>query len=268
MKAYIFSLWMLFLSISTYAENHVTLYTKCGKAVTGVILPEISDAEKNALNTFTISTYPNATFLAGSTRSYNCHSYAWNMTQGGQTCWVDATINTSNDNLSKYWTGDYYTSTTPQLAQKIFYIQSDHSAVVSSVSGMYESKWGKGPLMRHAPGYGPYNNMNTRKYYRHVNINGLLNCSSGTGETYVGISSDYSPATSEILPYGSFVQTAWTVEDAKGDNAIGTKANVSISGANATISFNTPGLYDLTYSIHLSTGELLATYWFMAVVEQ
>ncbi|MCF0255443.1 MAG: hypothetical protein HUK10_04020 [Bacteroides heparinolyticus] len=266
MKTYLFYLWMMIVSINIYADT-VALYTKCGKSVTGIILSEMSTAEISQIDAYSISTYPNAVYLGSSTRTYNCHSYAWNMTQGGQTCWVDATISTSNDNLSKYWTADYYGETTEQNAQKIFYYESDHSAVTSLVSGMYESKWGKGPLMRHAPGYGPYPSMNIRKYYRHSKINGVLSCSSGVGATHVGISSFYTPVGADAVFEGDYVREAWTIEDAKGDDAIGTKANISISGACATVSFNTPGLYDLSYIIYLTSGEVLGTFWFQAIVE-
>ncbi len=260
---------MLFISINIYADSFVTLYTKCGKAVEGMVLTEMSAAEISQINSYYISTYPNATYLASATRTYNCHSYAWNMTQGGQTCWINATISSKNDNISKYWTGDYYTSTDAGSAQKIFYYQSDHSAVISSISGMYESKWGSAPLMRHAPTYGPYADMNKRYYYRHSSIYGLLSCSNGNGTTRVGASSSYFPSSSSAsIPYGNYVQASWSVENGKGDDVIGTKANVKISGSTAVISFNEPGIYEVYYSVYLSSGEGLATYWFEPVVER
>lgn len=267
MKTYIFCLWMLFLSINIHADSYITLYTKCGKTVVGMILTEMSTAEITQINAYYTSTYPNATYLSSSTRTYNCHSYAWNMTQGGQTCWINATTNNTNGNISNYWNRDYYSSTEAIYAQKKIYYQSDHSAITSSISGMYESKWGRAPLMRHAPEYRPYPNMNKRYYYRHSIISGLLTCNNGSGITRVGVSSMYYPS-SNSLPCGSNVQTTWGIESAKGDDVIGTKANVTVSGETATISFNTPGIYEIYYNIYLTTGENLVSYWFEALVER
>lgn len=91
------------------------------------------------------------------------------MTEGGPECWINA-----NPDLHKYWDDGSYIETTAEHASKIYYYDGDHSAVVSpSVPGMYESKWGWGPLMRHAPDYGPYTLMNNRRYYtKNPKING------------------------------------------------------------------------------------------------
>lgn len=121
---------------------------------------------KNAVNNYYIQTYPNATFLSDATANYNCHNYAWRMTEGFSTPY-------RLQDPYPYWNDGSYVETTSQYAEKIYYynIPNDsHSAVPSSVSGMYESKFGFGPLMRHAPGYGPYhdaytNYMNYRRYY-------------------------------------------------------------------------------------------------------
>jgi hypothetical protein len=85
------------------------------------------------------------------------------MTEGGVTCW----LNQSPD-LHWYWDDGSYEETIEASAAKIFYYNGDHSAIKSPThSGMYESKWGQAPRMRHAPGYGPANyNMSYRRYYK------------------------------------------------------------------------------------------------------
>lgn len=80
-------------------------------------------------------------------------------------------------------------------AEKIFYYQGDHSAVISTIDiGEYESKWGSGPLMRHAPNYGPDTyNMDYRKYYRrNIDLSGpqLIN-----GQSTYTLSGSYSNAS-------------------------------------------------------------------------
>lgn len=115
---------------------------------------------KKKIKTYYQNNFPQATFLSEATSTYNCHNYAWNMTEGGDDYWM-------ND-PSAYMTDWSYVETSSAYAEKIFYYMVPygyHSAVPSSVSGMYDSKWGSAPLMRHAPTYGPYSNMNYRKYY-------------------------------------------------------------------------------------------------------
>jgi hypothetical protein len=84
------------------------------------------------------------------------------MVEGGSACWLD-----QNPDLHWYWDDNSYQITSSGEESKIFYYNGDHSAVRSSVSGMYESKWGSAPLMRHAPSYGPSTyNMQYRRYYK------------------------------------------------------------------------------------------------------
>jgi len=84
------------------------------------------------------------------------------MVEGGTTCWLYP-----GSDLLKYWDDGSYVSTTESSASKVLYGNQDHSAVKSSVSGKYESKWGSGPKMRHAVGYGPpIYNMSTKVFYK------------------------------------------------------------------------------------------------------
>ena len=150
--------------IKTRATNlgYITIYTPKGSPVTGEILQEFSTNEISRLNTNISQQYPEATFIASASQCYNCHSYAWNMIEGGKRCW----INNIGNNLSQYWKDGSYIETTENEAEKIYYYNGDHSAILSSVAGKYDSKWGAGPVMRHAPGYGPYTQMSNRKYYK------------------------------------------------------------------------------------------------------
>lgn len=50
---------------------------------------EMTSQEIAELNSFTIKTYPNATFLSNSSATYNCHSYAWNVSDGGKKYWIN-----------------------------------------------------------------------------------------------------------------------------------------------------------------------------------
>lgn len=116
----------------------------------------------------------------------------------GGTSW----LNQSPD-LHWYWDDGSYVETAEASAQKIFYNMGDHSAIKSPThSGMYESKWGSAPRMRHAPNYGPAGyKMDYRKYYKIV--------LAITGPSMVGgtTSGRYTP---EYMPSSTTV--TWTYD--------------------------------------------------------
>jgi hypothetical protein len=97
--------------------------------------------------------------IGPATSNYNCHSYAWNVTEGGSStdAWLSATYN-GNQNLPKYWTNDAYTSTSYVADhEKIFFSADDHSAVTTATTGKVRSKWGSWPLYEHSTAQCPYN---------------------------------------------------------------------------------------------------------------
>ena len=257
MKKYILSCFFLFAVLFCYGQS-TYVYTKFGHAVEVWNLPEFSPSVIASTNQYYITYFPQATFLSNSSNTYNCHFYAWHKSDGGSGYyWMNAENNDSN--IVRYWRGDYYGECTSNYARKIHYYKSDHSAVISSVSGMYESKWGSAPLMRHAPGYGPYPNMVDRRYYCKQNYTGLLN-HNGFGETTVG-ATNYYTAT---LP-GPNVRGEWDVLDARSDKE-GFIENPS--GTTNTIVFQRQGIYQLYYHLYLiSTGEYVGLLWYEVLVE-
>lgn len=126
---------------------------------------EMSPSEICALTHTYVTNYPQARYISISTNTYNGHSYAWNMSDGGPTCWIVGGFQNPNDNIKAYWTDGYYYQT-PKLkwAQKVSYYESNHSSIISQADSVI-SKWGNGPLMCHKRGYGPYEDMNLQRYY-------------------------------------------------------------------------------------------------------
>jgi len=122
----------------------VYLYTPNGSQVHAFLSPEMSSSEIAYYTADYKLRYPNADVLANASATYNCHSYAWNMTAGGTTiCWLD-----QSPDLHLYWDDGSYEQTTEANAVKIFYYEynSDHSAVKSIThAGKYESKGGLCP---------------------------------------------------------------------------------------------------------------------------
>jgi hypothetical protein len=121
------------------------------------------------------------------TNTYNCHSYAWNMVEGGPVCWLEFNWNQNN-----YWhDGSYVATDMENDADKIYYAAyhyGDHSAVKSLTHpGKYESKWGSGPLVRHDPGYGPEEYyIGAPNYYRKCTTNSLTNTMVTTNTSIKG----------------------------------------------------------------------------------
>jgi hypothetical protein len=183
-KKYITRLYLLaslVLISFNLASQTVILYTPNGSTVEAFNNPEMSPSDITYYTEQCRNSYPQAEVLANASATYNCHSYAWNLTEGGSiVCW----LNQSPD-LHKYWDDGSYIETTEGNAEKIFYYAGDHSAVASSIPGKYESKWGSMPLMRHAPEYGPTSyQMTNRKYYQkalNISISGASSiCEQGT----------------------------------------------------------------------------------------
>lgn len=152
--------FLLSLLISTYAfgqsYNNIAIYTPKGTEAQGKQLTsgELSNAEKETLKSQILAQHPNATFLAEATHSYNCHGYAWHLSEGGYpTVWINEHDVNFVPNVSKYWTdGSYIQVCNEADADKIHYYAGDHSAIMSNtVSGKYESKWGSNIRLRHDP---------------------------------------------------------------------------------------------------------------------
>jgi len=145
----------------------VSVYTPKGSSVTAYQTSEIwSYQDKLDWGAAYATAYPYATEqgTATTTSTYNCHSYAWNMSEGGPTCWIGYYY-TSDEDI--YWTDGSYVETTEPYASKISYYADNHSARQTSTQGIYISKWGDKVLMLHARDYGPASyQMAYRKYYK------------------------------------------------------------------------------------------------------
>ena len=108
--------------------------------------------------------YPNVTRLEPPTRSYNCHAYAWHMTEGGSPVWIDPPID-------MYWQDGSFVEIPSMISgAKVVYIglaykqnhipektpRAHHSAVAETGNNVI-SKWGPYDLVRHAKDDTPYN---------------------------------------------------------------------------------------------------------------
>lgn len=131
----------------------------------GMLISEYSSDVIAYLDGLATSEYPNAVLVGNSSTKYNCHSYAWHRDTTYNDIWLNRySPITGYFQLSKYWTDDLYESCSSSDAEKVYYSDGDHSAIVLS-NGNYLSKWGDGPLMEHAYDDCPYLTTN-RQFYK------------------------------------------------------------------------------------------------------
>ena len=175
MKKYIYKIMIILFCIfiintgTLLGQTQVTRYTPVGSPVTAYNqIPEMSYQDKVDWSVEVSTNYPQATELNphSATTSYNCHAYAWHISQQGDIVWIGY-YSGQEDDEDIYWTdGSYIRLNSESGADKISYYQDNHSAIQTSTQGTYKSKWGEGPLMQHARNYGPSTyKMNYRYYY-------------------------------------------------------------------------------------------------------
>lgn len=168
--------------------------------------------------------YPRAIYMGEATFTYNCHAYAWSVSEGGAKYWMGST------EVNKYWTDGSYvqTYTSDPKATKVFYANDDHSAIITS-GNYFISKWGASCLMEHWPADCPYNSSNLKYYKLSMEI---------SGDRFVELANTNSVVTKQYklsnVPVGATVE--WTVTSrgtilsGQGSNTI----QVSINGTGQT----------------------------------
>lgn len=122
---------------------------------------DLTSSEKTSLMYNVINNY-GADFLSEATLAYNCHAYAWHMSEGhlDDKVWIGYGSYGEDD----YWDDGSYYEVSESLATKVSY-QYDHSAVRVS-SNRYVSKWGAWPLVSHSPNNVPVSYGIPYKFYR------------------------------------------------------------------------------------------------------
>lgn len=145
----------IFLMVSLLSEIalgqgiYTTVLTPKGTSVLAVIYEELTPEQIANANATAISEYENALFLSDASSTYNCHSYAWHISEGGNIVWI-------NDPDSYWEDGSYNSVVVEALASKISYGPANHSAITTNTSGYFISKWGQYPLMYHEASDCPY----------------------------------------------------------------------------------------------------------------
>ena len=168
-------------------------YTPFGHMFRAEARTEMTDMEIYTITSDYVSNYPDAGMVALASDRYNGNGYAWmindptagsNNSATTSNSWLydEDGLGNSGNNITNMWEDDLYMETTiSSEAEKIYYSDSDHSAL-PYYSQRYISKWGNGPLMTHAPDYCPY--PSTRQYFK-IRTNQSSDCITIVGDTPV-----------------------------------------------------------------------------------
>ncbi|MBM4171761.1 MAG: T9SS type A sorting domain-containing protein [Ignavibacteria bacterium] len=151
------------------SQTSLNIYTPRGTYVPNTVRSDGTNDpwERGAFDvsgtdTYYRNTYPQATLLSSSTRTYNCHSYAWADGYSNRT-WINSP---SDDLYFQNSPGDgSYDFVSENIATQVSY-SGDHSAVTTGTSNVYISKWGAAPLMQHAKDYCPVIYQSASQFHR------------------------------------------------------------------------------------------------------
>ena len=164
--SFVFFFLFIILFVSN-ADTPTSIYTPKSSLVSDTyITDEMSQNDIDYYNQSCQQNYPDADSLNTATRTYNCHAYAWHMSEGGNTVWLGYSSSTAED---VYWTDYSYIEVASQAnGQKVSYQGVNHSAITTSTSDWFISKWGVGPLMYHEDDDCPFS-ATGYKYYKFWN---------------------------------------------------------------------------------------------------
>ena len=149
-----------------------------------LISGDLTPAQKNDAKNFWLNCYNDRIIYMGeATYKYNCHAYAWHVSEGGSQVWID----TPNDDT--YWEDFSYSEVLSQAAaskvsfggpcyqtwttclETKYSNPCDHSAITTGTPDYFISKWGPSPLFRHHKNDCPYSTEDLH-YYAAVTISG------------------------------------------------------------------------------------------------
>lgn len=164
MKRILCILYVLFVSVTISAQ----VYTPKGSIVsdTGPVSETVLPSDYNAINKSIKQQYPSAQIMDNPTSTYNCHAYAWHMSEGGNKVWMGLFTNPT----PIYWKDNSYVEVNSQAnLRKVSYGMaglSNHSAITTIQNDVFISKWGSSSLVKHNKNDCPYISSNIRYFMK------------------------------------------------------------------------------------------------------
>ena len=155
----LFALCNIYVSIAqcSYPNTYttVTVYTPNNLPVTAATFngtdPNITQGDIAAWTLYLAQNY-GAVYMGNPTNTYNCHGYAWHMTDDNNPTPTKSAVWINQGCLGPYMSNNGgYVSCSESEATKVFYHpDGDHSAIRLD-SYWYQSKWGSNYLVKHPP---------------------------------------------------------------------------------------------------------------------
>lgn len=192
----IFILCLCFFYINSIASQTYSPTTTV-KTPNGTTVPDTriltssdvttSNAEIAYIKEYLKTNYNGATLVDVPSLKYNCHAYAWHVSEGGEKVWIGYTGRTAED---VYWKDGSYIEVSESEATKVSYHESGNHSAIRINNDWYQSKWGSYALVKHHPNDVPsgYNPSLTKKFYKRSIPSNM----SITGQTYICSFADYS----------------------------------------------------------------------------
>ena len=161
------------------AQTRSDVCTPKGNSVIAYITTENLDNMRAYYDNYYANAYPNAEQIItydgySSTRRFNCHGYAWHISDGGSARWIGMGSPYDNNPEYQYWQDGSYSEVSGYVPYpvKVNWASGDHSAITTTESGVLISKWNEYPLMKHAWNDSPYGTSNLKYYKLNFQING------------------------------------------------------------------------------------------------
>lgn len=179
--------------------------------------------------------YNGAILLDMPTSKYNCHGYAWHVSEGGDYAWIGLqrynyqNVNDVVDAEDVYWLDGSYIEVPESIATKVSYHRDGNHSAVRVSNNWYISKWSSGLLVKHHPNDVPsiYMPNLSKKFYIRNNFSIL-------GSTVICGINTFSV---ENLPAGSSV--TWSVNSSN--------FSVTPSGNQCTVSYTATPHYESAF---------------------
>jgi len=226
-RSMLMGLCCLFFALSAQSQDwnpwdyvttqNTTIYTPNDTPVPAEIITEMPEALIAYWDNEAQEAFPNAILLSSSSTTYNCHGYAWYVSEGGSTVWINGP-----NQLLFGADGSYGMVQGEAPNEKVSYIGADHSAITTSTSEVYISKWGAEPLMEHYWLDCPYAvEASAYAYYVRWDPTGVedgVAITSGATLITQNSSHQYGATFFDEYPYGDFlVSFSWSLLVANGE---------------------------------------------------
>ncbi len=188
-------LLLICVNVVRAQDTRADVWTPRMNRVVAYIMQESSYSVRIASDEYWQSRYPDAVMVTNifgisSTRTYNCHGFAWHVSEGGENRWIGKTSFFDED---IYMEDSSYMMVAHEpfpgkiswgLTNQLMTHETNHSGITTSRSGWYMSKWGEGPLMVHQRDDTPYDNTYLRFYIKYPQITGTSTFCSGSSATF------------------------------------------------------------------------------------